>query len=30
VRVAKGMALVGIRLARAEVKPTGPGIFAQD
>jgi putative DNA primase/helicase len=30
VRVAKGMALVGVRVAGSEVKPTGPGIFAQD
>lgn len=30
VRVAKGMALVGIRLAHSDVKATGPGIFARD
>ncbi|WP_223279360.1 phage/plasmid primase, P4 family [Streptomyces sp. SDr-06] len=30
VRVAKGMALVGIRLAQSTAKPSGPGIFAQD
>lgn len=30
VRVAKGMALVGIRSAEAAPKATGPGIFAQD
>jgi putative DNA primase/helicase len=30
VRVAKGMALVGVRLAAAGPKATGPGIFASD
>ncbi|MGI5408196.1 phage/plasmid primase, P4 family [Streptomyces chartreusis] len=29
-RVAKGMALVGIRLVGSDVKPTGPGIFGAD
>lgn len=30
IRVTKGMALVGIRLAQSTAKQSGPGIFAQD